>query len=64
MPGDLHPGVTQRSCNLSFDHGATYDYCRVTLAFNIKEGDVEGVDIGGAAGGWSAATKARQQFEP
>jgi hypothetical protein len=34
-------------CNLSFDHGATYDYCRVTLAFNIKNGDVEGIDIGG-----------------
>ena len=25
-------------CNLSFDHGATYDFCRVTLAFNIREG--------------------------
>ena len=23
-------------CNLSFDHGATYDYCRVTLVFDIK----------------------------
>jgi hypothetical protein len=34
-------------CNLSLDHGATYDYCRVTLAFNIKEGDVEGTDIAG-----------------
>jgi hypothetical protein len=34
-------------CNLSFDHGATYDYCRVVLAFNIKQGDVEGTDIGG-----------------
>jgi hypothetical protein len=34
-------------CNLSLDHGATYDYCRVTLVFNIREGDVEGVDIGG-----------------
>ena len=34
-------------CNLSLDHGATYDFCRVTLAFNIKEGDVEGVDIAG-----------------
>jgi len=34
-------------CNASFDHGATYDYCRVTLVFNIKEGDVEGIDIGG-----------------
>jgi hypothetical protein len=34
-------------CNLSFDHGATYDYCRVTLVFDITEGDVEGTDIGG-----------------
>jgi hypothetical protein len=34
-------------CNATFDHGATYDYCRVTLVFNIREGDVEGVDIGG-----------------
>jgi hypothetical protein len=32
-------------CNLSFDHGATYDYCRVTLVFDITEGDVEGTDI-------------------
>jgi hypothetical protein len=34
-------------CNLSFDHGATYDYCRVTLVFNIREGEVEGTDVGG-----------------
>jgi hypothetical protein len=34
-------------CNLSFDHGATYDFCRVTLVFNIQEGEVEGTDIGG-----------------
>ena len=34
-------------CNLSFDHGATYDFCRVTLVFNIREGDVDGTDIGG-----------------
>jgi hypothetical protein len=34
-------------CNASFDHGATYDYCRVTLVFNIREGEVEGTDIGG-----------------
>ena len=33
-------------CNLSFDHGATYDFCRVTLVFHIREGDVEGTDIG------------------
>ena len=34
-------------CNLSFDHGATYDYCRVTLVFSIKEGQIDGTDIGG-----------------
>jgi len=34
-------------CNLSFDHGATYDYCRVTLVFNIQEGEVDGTDICG-----------------
>lgn len=34
-------------CNLTFDHGATYDFCRATLAFNIREGEVEGTDIGG-----------------
>jgi hypothetical protein len=34
-------------CNFSFDHGATYDFCRVTLVFSISEGDVEGTDIGG-----------------
>ena len=28
-------------CNLSFDHGATYDFCRATLAFNIREGDID-----------------------
>src|SRR6476620_5596678 len=34
-------------CNAPFDHGATYDYCRVTLVFNIREGEIEGTDIGG-----------------
>lgn len=34
-------------CNLSFDHGATYDYCRVTLAFNIREGAIESADVAG-----------------
>jgi hypothetical protein len=34
-------------CNLSFDHGATYDFCRVTLAFDIHEGEADGTDIGG-----------------
>ena len=34
-------------CNMSFDHGATYDFCRVTLVFNIREGEVEGTDVGG-----------------
>src|SRR6185312_8090454 len=34
-------------CNLSFDHGSTYDYCRVTLVFNIRQGEVEGSSIAG-----------------
>jgi hypothetical protein len=34
-------------CNFSFDHGGTYDYCRVTLVFSISEGEIEGTDVGG-----------------
>jgi hypothetical protein len=34
-------------CNASFDHGATYDYCRVVLAFNIKDGEIDGTDVSG-----------------
>ena len=34
-------------CNLSFDHGATYDFCRVTLAFHIREGEIDGTDVAG-----------------
>ena len=34
-------------CNMSMDHGATYDYCRVTLVFNIKEGEIEGTEVSG-----------------
>ena len=34
-------------CNLSFDHGATYDYCRAALAFNIKDGEIDGTDVSG-----------------
>jgi len=34
-------------CNATFDHGATYDYCRVTLVFNIRDGEIEGTDMGG-----------------
>ena len=34
-------------CNLSMDHGATYDYCRVVLVFNIREGEIEGTDVAG-----------------
>jgi hypothetical protein len=29
------------------DHGATYDFCRVSLIFDIREGEVDGTDIGG-----------------
>ena len=34
-------------CNLSMDHGATYDFCRVALVFNIGDGEIDGTDIGG-----------------
>ncbi len=34
-------------CNLTLDHGATYDFCRATLAFSIHEGEVEGPDVRG-----------------
>ena len=34
-------------CNLSLDHGATYDFCRVTLVFDIREGEIDGTDVGG-----------------
>jgi hypothetical protein len=34
-------------CNLSFSHGATYDFCRVTLVFNILDGAVDGTDVAG-----------------
>jgi hypothetical protein len=34
-------------CNLSLDLGATYDFCRVTLVFDIREGEIEGTDISG-----------------
>jgi hypothetical protein len=34
-------------CDLSFDHGATYDFCRVTLVFDIAEGEIDGTGVGG-----------------
>jgi hypothetical protein len=34
-------------CNLSFSHGATYDFCRVTLVFNIVDGTVDDIDVSG-----------------
>jgi hypothetical protein len=34
-------------CNLSFDHGATYDFCRVSMVFNIREGEIEGTTVAG-----------------
>ena len=34
-------------CNMSFDHGATYDYCRVVLVFNISTGEIEGSNVSG-----------------
>jgi hypothetical protein len=34
-------------CNLSMDHGATYDFCRATLIFAIRKGEIEGTDVVG-----------------
>jgi len=34
-------------CTASLALGATLDRCRVVLVFNVKEGEVEGVDVGG-----------------
>lgn len=34
-------------CNLTIDHGATYDYCRATLAFDIRDGEIDGTDVRG-----------------
>jgi len=34
-------------CTASLSFGATYDYCRVVLVFNVKDGEIEGVDVGG-----------------
>ena len=34
-------------CTASLSLGADLDYCRVTLVFNVTEGDIEGTDVGG-----------------
>jgi len=34
-------------CTASFSYGATHDYCRVVLVFNVSDGDVEGTDVSG-----------------
>jgi hypothetical protein len=34
-------------CNLTLDHGATYDFCRASLAFTIRDGEIDGTDVGG-----------------
>lgn len=36
-------------CTASFSYGATYDRCKVTLVFKVKEGEVEGTDVSGLA---------------
>lgn len=36
-------------CTVSFDFGATHDYCRATLVFNVAEGEVDGVDVSGVS---------------
>jgi hypothetical protein len=36
-------------CTASFSLPATYDRCKVTLVFNVKDGEVEGTDVSGLA---------------
>ena len=36
-------------CNFNLANGADYDRCRVTLVFNITNGDVDGTDVSGLA---------------
>ena len=36
-------------CTASLALGATHDRCRVVLVFNVKQGEVEGTDVGGLA---------------
>jgi hypothetical protein len=43
-------------CTASLSLGATNDYCRVVLVFNVKDGEVEGVDVGGLTVAAVAAT--------
>ncbi len=34
-------------CTARFDAGATQDYCRVVLVFNVNDGEVDGTDVSG-----------------
>jgi len=34
-------------CTASLSFGATQDYCRVVLVFNVKQGEVDGTDVSG-----------------
>jgi hypothetical protein len=34
-------------CTFSMDAGADYDRCQVLLAFNVRDGEIDGVDVGG-----------------
>ena len=34
-------------CTASLALGATHERCRVTLVFNVKDGEVEGTDVSG-----------------
>src|SRR5579864_8304957 len=34
-------------CTASLSLGATYDRCRVVLVFNVKDGQIDGVDVSG-----------------
>ena len=47
-------------CTASLSFGATHERCMVTLVFNVKNGDVEGVDVSGLTVAAIADTLARR----
>lgn len=64
-------------CTASLALGATLDRCRVTLVFNVKNGEIEGTDVSGltvaavadtpkvmtaATGGWACSSMLRRRM--
>src|SRR6202035_318006 len=50
-------------CTASLSLGATHDRCKVTLVFNVREGDVEGTDVSWRLGVIIDATASDEQAD-